>query len=241
MIEKFDGIVLRTLRYSDNLMIADIFTRQHGRLSFLVPVSCSRRSKVRSTLFQPLAMLSFTAPLKRAVSLSRINDVQPYVVYSTITSDVIKSSIAMFISELLSHSLREGGEDEQLFAFLSQSIAFFDTLEDGYANFHLVFMVQLLHFLGIYPNLDNAGPRSYFDLMQGCAVNEYPMHSNFIGQEMTQSFVSLLETDYMTMHELVLNRKLRGEYLAILVSYYRLHVPDFPVLKSMDVLKVLFD
>jgi DNA repair protein RecO (recombination protein O) len=43
------------------------------------------------------------------------------------------------------------------------------------------------------------------------------------------------------MHQLALNRKLRGVYLAILSLYYRLHIPDFPELKSADVLRELFD
>jgi DNA repair protein RecO (recombination protein O) len=54
-------------------------------------------------------------------------------------------------------------------------------------------------------------------------------------------FVELLRTGYESMHLLSLNRKLRGEYLAILVRYYRLHIPDFPQLRSMEVLRELFD
>ena len=75
MIEKFEGIVLRTLKYSDGLMIADIYTAQRGRMSFLVPVSHSKRTKVRSVLFQPLSMLTFTATVKAGRNLSRIGEV----------------------------------------------------------------------------------------------------------------------------------------------------------------------
>ena len=91
MVEKFEGIVLRTLKYNDSLMIADIYTRQHGRLSFLAPASRSKRSKVRSVLFQPLSMLSFTASYKRGRNLSRINDVQPYAMYSSIPFNIISA------------------------------------------------------------------------------------------------------------------------------------------------------
>ena len=241
MIEKFDGIVLRTIKYSDNLMIADVYTRTHGRQSFLVPVSHSKRGRVRCVLFQPLAMLSFTASYKKERALSRVTDVQPYSVYSTIPFDVVKSSIALYLSELLAYSLQEQSNDESLFIFLDSSFALFDTLESGYADFHLVFMVQLLRFLGIFPNLDDYTQYSYIDLVQGTAVNVHPLHGNFLMPQMAVPFVNLLRTDYSTMHRLSLNRKLRGELLAILTDYYRLHIPDFPKLKSMEVLKELFD
>ena len=56
-----------------------------------------------------------------------------------------------------------------------------------------------------------------------------------------EHLIVLLRTGYDSMHQLALNRKLRGVYLAILSLYYRLHIPDFPELKSADVLRELFD
>ncbi len=241
MVEKFEGIVLRTLKYNDSLMIADIYTAQRGRMSFLVPVSHSKRSRVRSVLFQPLSMLSFTAAVKTGRTLSRIGEVQPYSMYSSINNDVVKSAIALYLAELLSHALREDGRDDSLFTFLDRSFTLFDNLEHGYADFHLVFMVQLLRFLGIYPNLENYTPGCYFDLAQGCATREHPLHPHFLLPDDALPFVNLLRTGYDSMHLLLLNRKLRGEYLATLSMYYQLHVPEFPELKSAAVLRELFD
>lgn len=241
MIEKIEGIVLRTRKYSDGLMIADIYTAQHGRMAFLLPVSHSKRSRVRCVLFQPLSMLSFTASVKASSTLSRISEVSPYSMYSSIPNDVVKSSIALYLAELLTYALRESDKDESLFAFLDRSFALFDSLEHGYADFHLVFMVQLLRFLGIYPNVEDYTPGCYFDLAQGCMTRDYPSHPHFLVPADTASFMELLCTGYESMHRLSLNRKLRGEYLATLAAYYRLHIPDFPELKSADVLRELFD
>lgn len=241
MIEKFDGIVLRTLKYNDSLMIVDMYTRQCGRASFLASSSRSKRNRSKSVLFQPLAMLSFTASCKQGKCLSRISDVQPYSMYSTIPFNVVKSSIALFLSEVLAFALREEEGDESLFNFLDRSLTLFDNLEHGYSDFHLVFMSQLLRYLGIYPNIESGMPNSYLDLAQGCFVSEHPLHPNFLMPQEWQPFVGLLRTGYESMHTLSLNRELRGEYLAILTEYYRLHVPDFPQLKSLEILKELFD
>ena len=241
MIEKFDGIVLRTLKYSDSLMIVDIYTRQCGRHSFLAPVSRSKRSKVRSVLFQPLSMLSFTASYKHGRQLSRINDVQPYAMYSSIPFNIVKSSIALFVAEMLTYSLREEESDGLLFDFLNRSFTLFDNLDNGYTDFHIVFLSQLLRYIGIYPNVENYTAGAYVDLLQGGVVREQPLHPHFIMPEESSLFVSLLSAGYENMPSLSLNRELRGNFLATLIEYYRLHIPDFPKPKSLDVLKELFD
>lgn len=241
MVENFEGIVLRTLRYNDTLLIADVYTRQRGRASFLVPVSHSKRSKVRSVLFQPLSMLSFTASGHEGKRLWRVSSVQPYTIFSSIQANVVKSAIALFLSEVLVYALREEEPDVQLFNFLDRSFSLFDNLEEGYADFHIVFLSRLLRYLGIYPNLDNYTPGCYMDLAQGCAVNEQPHHASYLMPADAAGFVELMQTGYDSLHTLSLNRKLRGGYLAILMLYYRLHIPDFPQIKSMEVLRELFD
>lgn len=240
MVEKFDGIVLRTLKYSDSLIIVDMYTRQRGRLSFLAPVSRSKKSRVKSVLFQPLSMLTIAASCRQGRQLSRINDVQPYSMYSSIPFNVVKSSIALFLSEVLVNALREEEADESLFVFLDRSFTLFDNLESGYADFHLVFMSQLLRFLGIFPNIEGYLPGAYLDLAQGCVVREHPLHPNFLMPQEAISFVNLLTIGYDSMHTLSLNREMRGVYLAFLTEYYRLHIPEFPPLKSLDILKELF-
>ena len=240
MIEKFDGIVLRTLKYSDSLIIVDIYTRQHGRLSFLAPASRSKRSKVRTVLFQPLSMLSFTASYKHGRQLSRISDVQPYAMYSSIPFNIVKSSIALFIAEVLAYALCEEEENKAVYDFLDSSFMLFDSLENGYADFHIIFLSQLLRYIGIFPNIEDYSCGAYFDMLQGCVVHEQPLHAHFLMPNEANFFVDLLSTGYETMHTLSLNREMRGYYLAFLTEYYRLHIPDFPKPKSLDILKELF-
>lgn len=241
MTEKFVGVVLRTIKYSDNLIIADMFTQSHGRMSFLVPVSRSKHSKVRSVLFQPLSLLSFNAPFRQGKALARLKDVQPYVMYSSILYDPVKASIAMYIAEFLSYVLREEGENESLFAFLDYAFNLFDAAQHGYADFHIIFLVQLTRFLGIYPNVENPVDICYFDMAAGSLVNEHPMHSQFLSPQDTKNFIELLNLDLTSLGTFSLNRKARGEYLTLIQNYYRLHIPDFPELKSADILHELFN
>jgi DNA repair protein RecO (recombination protein O) len=46
--------------------------------------------------------------------------------------------------------------------------------------------------------------------------------------------------DYNEASRVAMNRTTRNEYLTVIQNYYRLHLPDFPELKSAEVLKELF-
>lgn len=240
MIEKFEGIVLRTIKHSDNLMIADVYTRQAGRRQFLLPVSKSKKSRVRSVLFQPLSMLSFNATVRATGHLGRISDAASYSPYQSVPYDVVKSSIALYLSEVLTHALREEEADEGLFTFLHRSFMWFDAATCGYADFHLVFMARLLRFLGISPNMDNVSRNLFFDMQSGCLVSEQPLHSFFLTPADTARFLQLLSADFLSVSSMALNREQRGEFLAVLEEYYRLHVPSFPHLRSSEVLREIF-
>lgn len=221
-------------------MVADIYTLQQGRRSFLLPVTRSKKAKVRNILFQPLSMISFTASGRSPKSFARIAEAQPDVLFSSIQCDVVKSSIALYLAEALTYALCVDGEDESLYSFIDRALVWFDAAEEGYADFHLVFLSRLLRFLGVFPNVTGLSPNSYFDLQAGCLVREHPLHPHFLMPQAAARFVALLQCDFQSVRLLVLNREQRGEFLAVLEEYYRLHVPDFPRLRSSEVLKELF-
>ena len=50
-----------------------------------------------------------------------------------------------------------------------------------------------------------------------------------------------MRMNYDTMHLFTMSRAERIRCLTIINDYYRLHLPDFPVLKSLEILKELFD
>ncbi len=240
MVENYKGIVLRCIKYSDNLMITDVYTLEKGRLSFLLPVSHGKRSRVRNVLFQPLSLIELTASVHVRRRLSRITDARPMQIYSSIPLDVVKSSIAMYLAEVLTHALREEERDEALFNYIDRALTWFDSVPEGYADFHLVFMSQLLRFLGIYPNIENLAPNSYFDMQAGCLVREHPLHPHFLMPHSTAGFVQLLGANFLSVRSLALNKERRGEFLAVLEEYYRLHIPEFPSIRSGEVLRELF-
>lgn len=240
MLQKTVGIVLHTLKYSDTSNIVDIYTRHAGRASFLVKVPRSRKSAVKTVLFQPLAMIEFEADYRPNANLYTIKEAKSWNPFRSLPYDPYKSSIAMFLAEFLYRALREEAENASLFAYLEHSICWLDECEKNFANFHLVFLMRLSRFLGLYPNIEDYERGCYFDLLNACFTPLPPPHSSFLKPDEASRISLLMRMNYESMHLFAMSRAERNRCLVIINDYYRLHLPDFPVLKSLDVLKELF-
>ena len=242
MLQKTLGIVLHTLKYRDTSMIVDIYTEVAGRASFMVSVPRSRKAALKSVLFQPLALIELEADFRSKATIFKIKEAKSLYPFSTLPYDPYKSAIALFLSEFLYRGVREETENRPLFAYLRHSIIWLDECETGFANFHLVFLMRLSRFLGLYPNLEDYHDGDYFDLQNACFTPLRPqLHSFYIAPEEASRLTQLMRMNYDTMHLFAMSRGERTRCLAIMNEYYRLHLPDFPILKSLEVLKELFD
>lgn len=236
------GIVLHVLKYNDTSNIVDIYTEQVGRASFLVKIPRLRKSNVRSVLFQPLAFVEVEADCRPNSSLHRVQEVKLLFPFRTLPYHPYKSSIAMFLAEFLYRALREEEANFPLFAYLRHSILWLDECENkSFANFHLVFLMRFSRFLGLYPNVEDYTDGCYFDMLNACFTSSFPMSGSFLKPDEAGRIRLLLRMNYETMHLFGMSRVERNRCLTVINDYYRLHIPDFPVLKSIDVLKELFD
>ena len=242
MYQKLTSIVLHSLKYNDTSNIVDVYTEQSGRMSFLVKIPRSRKSGVRSVLFQPLALVELEADVRPTSNLHRIREAKLLYPFHSLPYHPYKSSIAMFLAEFLYRALKEEASNEPLFAYLMHSIRWLDECEDRpFSNFHLVFLMRLSRFLGLYPNVEDYTEGCYFDMLNASFTPLLPKGGAFLKPDETSRIRLLLRMNYETMHLFAMSRTERNRCLMVINDYYRLHLPDFPILKSIDVLKELFD
>lgn len=168
MLQKTLGIVLHTLKYNDTSLITDVYTEAVGRVSFIVKIPRSRKAAVKPVLFQPLALVELEADFRPNASIYKIHEAKSSYPFSSIPYNPHKSSIALFLAEFLYRAMREEAENRPLFAYLRHSIIWLDECREGFANFHLVFLMRLSRFLGLYPNLDDYHQGDYFDMQNAC-------------------------------------------------------------------------
>ncbi len=238
MLVKTEAIVLHALKYGERQMIADMFTREHGRLSFILPAPRSERSKIKKQYLQALTLLQLECDVRQQMQLQKIRDAALLIPLPSLYSDARKLSIGLFVAEFLYHALRDEQRNEPLFDYIRSAVEWLDGAPDGYANFHLVFLMRTARFLGFFPNLDTRG--DYFDLRAASFCPAPPLHADFLMPQEAGRILLLMRMDFPTMHLFRLNRMERNRILEILLLYYRLHVPGFPELRSVSVLKELY-
>lgn len=241
MLEKTRGIVLHTLRYGESSLVVDIFTEQRGTVSFLVRMPRSRKSPIRTVLLRPLTILEIDFDFRPSKSLQHIKDMRVCVPYTSIPYVPIKETIALFLSEFLYYVLRHESANPSLFDYLATALEWFDQVEDGYANFHLALLIHISRFLGFWPYSEDWYPGALFDLVEGHYVSTPPVHGAYLPAEESRMLGKYLRMDYTNMRRFHLNRALRRYVLDVLTRFYRLHVAEFPEVKSLAVLREMFD
>lgn len=244
MIERIRCIVLRTVKYGDNSIIVDAYTESRGRMSFMTPFARGRRTNSGAAFWAQLSQVEFQVDIRPQGKLPKPQDVRFYNSYLDLPFSPLKSSIAMFIGEFLSAALRGEGENTPLYKYIETSLRWLDMSDpksqsSGIANFHLVFLMRLTLFLGIYPNLERR-TLPYFDLVAGEYCEHMPAHSHVLKYEEAHVLPLLFRMDYSTMHVYHFNRLQRQRCIEVLLEYYRIHIPQFPQLKSLEVLAELF-
>ena len=241
MQETIRGIVLRTVKYADSSLIIDLFTLGRGRQAFMASTTRTKRAVRSLSFWQPLTMVEFGADLRpNSGRMPRPIDTRTYYNYVDLPFSPVKSSLALFLAEFLSAALREEKENPPLYHYLESSLQWFDMVEQpmAVANFHLLFLLHLSRFLGIYPNLER--PDRYFDLLAGCYCDRQPPHPHFLQRDEAQALPFLFRMDYPTLHLFRFSRSERQRMLHVLNDYYRLHIPNFPELKSLEVLQEMY-
>lgn len=238
--EKTRGIVLHTLKYGDTSLIVDVYTETGGNVSFMVCLPRSRKAALRGVLFRPLTLLELDYEARPGTALQRIKDARLHYAYRSVPYEPAKAAIALFLAEFLYRALRHETCNPPLFAYLCHSLQWLDRREANFANFHSVFLLRLTRFLGFYPNAEDYHAGDFFDLQNACFVGTRPLHGAYLPPEEAAGIPLLMRMNYDTMHLFAFSRVQRGRLLTVLNDYYRLHVPDFPELKSLDVLHEVF-
>ena len=242
MLTKSDAIVLHSFKYGESRIIVDVFSRESGRLSLIASMPKTQKGRLKKQFFQPMTILSLEYDHRQQVQLQSLKDARLLLPWRTMTSCPEKLSQAIFVAEFLYYALRSEQRNELLYDYVTGAMEWLDTAEGSYANFHLAFLMRLSRFLGFYPNLHDEAASSgvMFDLREGrfCAVA--PTHRDFLGSEEASLIRLMMRMDFANMHLFRLSHHDRNRILDVLLTYYRLHIPQFPELKSLDVLKELW-
>lgn len=236
MLVKTKAIVLSSLKYQEKSLIVKCFTLSDGLKSYFVPSAYSgKKSNQKIAYFQPLTLLEIEANHKNKGTLEHFKDIKLATAFQTITSDVIKSTIVIFLSEMLHHSIQEEEKNEDLFTFLETALIWLDTHEET-SNFHLILLLEITKFLGFYPDISDLEAK-FFAMDEGGFFAFLGI--NCLSEHETNLLKKLIALKFDS-NQKVFNGMERQLVLNILLNYYSIHLDGFKKPKSLEVLKEVF-
>ncbi len=239
MLQKTRGIVLQVTDYAESSIIAKIYTESSGMQSYLVNSVRKHKARFSSNLFQPLTLVNLVAYHKTGRGLNRISEIGCSTPYQTIPYDFIKSSLALFINEVLYKSIREEESNDQLFGFLFHALQILDLETTDCSRFHLFLMGQLTRYLGFFPHGAYSPDTPCFNLQDGIFQSSAPMHPYFISGRSARNFYAMTQSGFHDYARVTTDGAERKELLNAFILYYELHITHGMKIRSQEVLEVV--
>jgi len=225
MLFKTTGIVLSYIRYKESSIICKIFTRELGLKSYVINGVRSQKSKSNIALYQPMTILEMVVYNKENSGLQRVSEVKIKRANQLIPFDFNRTALALFMTEVISRSIFENYQNENLYDFLEGSIIKLDQKETSLGHFPLVFLMENAKYLGFAPAsaveflTENRG--------QPFEENEIEEAENFIKQ--------LIIKNYSCEEKVKL--ALRRKLLDHLLDFYNQQLENNQSWKSMAILR----
>lgn len=241
MIQKVRGIVLHHLSYGDTSIIVQFYTHLYGRTAVMIKGARGQRKNRRISLFHPLALLDLEMDYKENRDLQQIREARPIVPLHGLMSDPVKSTIALFLSEVLYRTIRENEANPNLFDYLENSIQYFDLMKEGASLFHLHMLVHLTRFLGFRPKAPDKTGAYWFDMETGTFSEVRSIKENHLEPLLAEVLITLLQSTPDQLAEMKIPKNIRNQLIEKLLTYYSLHLQGMGTIKSHSVLKAVFE
>jgi len=226
------GIVLKTTKYGDTSVISHILTE--GLRSFIINGVRTRKAAMPLVLFQPGTVLDVQMYANDQKKLLRIKEARPHYVWTRIAFDIKRSSLTLFIAELVQKTIHETEENQHLFEEILRYLLFIDTSEHPISNIPLHFLISLSGFLGFQPQGHFDPETPSFDLFNG-SFCLHPNTIHFLKTDLSEKLSQLKETELENIHTILLSKETRRQLLEELLHYYKLHIENFPTIRSHEV------
>jgi DNA repair protein RecO (recombination protein O) len=241
MIVKTRGVVLTKIKYNDTAVIVHIYTNTFGRASYIVNIPRSRKKQSVVPFFEPLQLIEFETIDKPKSTLKRLNDLRVFHVYNSLNNDFYKSSVALFIAEALSKLLNEETQSSELFDFVVTSLVQLDEANSKISLFAPWFLIHLTQFLGFYPLNNYSSYRAFFDYSEGQFTGLNQNSVKCADKNISNFWSKILESDNFIDISSDYDRQTRNSMLESVLYFYKIHFDSFNEMKSLQILRDVFD
>jgi DNA repair protein RecO (recombination protein O) len=236
MILSTKGIVLHCMDYSETSIIARVYTEQLGLQTYIVKGVRKKGARIKRNLFTPLSIIQLVANHKEGEGMRVMREASCEYQLNGIATDMAKTAVSIYISELLSHSVSAQLTDPHLFEFIEDAILNLDRATGSIAGFPLSFTIGLTQFMGFDPHNNFNVNTTYFDMEGGNFCSHPPAHPYYLSSPLSNRLSEVLTALNAGVISIVADHSTRSELLSKMLEYYRIHIPSFGEIKSVQVL-----
>jgi DNA repair protein RecO (recombination protein O) len=236
MLTKTKGIVLRKLNYGETSLIVDVFTEEHGLMSYIIGGVRQAKSRGGSALLQLMAVVELVAYHSEKSKLHRIKEVHAAHVFQSVPGDVRKNAIILFLAELCSKVIRQTERNKELYQMIEDAITTLDRAQEHFADTHLLFMIRLADLMGFGPEERKHAESSFFDLLDGRFTSSSPDHEYYVREpDLFNQY--LIAARQQGVKNVSSDRITRNRMLDTLLLYFQLHIDKMPEIHGHKVLR----
>ena len=238
-LSKSRAIVLHLTRHGDSGAVVHVVDSEAGRQGLFVR-GLGKGRGVSASAFHNLAILDTVTYTTPRSSLLYLREYAPAVPLNGIRSDLAKSTVALFISEVLYRTLRSDDGDPDLFRWLVESIVRFDAAEGSVANFHLWWMAGYCVRSGFRPQDNWSEERPLFDMVSASFVASPASTESCLSPEESRLLHLLLNSSLEDALAIPLSASRRRSFSGNMLRYLSIHFGVRLEVKSLDVLHAVF-
>ena len=154
MKSKAELIILNHTKFGENSIVLHTLSSEYGRRGFLVKVS----PKTAMALFLPLNILQAEVTENPKANLWYARNFVSITPLNGIRGNIHKNTMTLFMSEVLYRVVKDQTNEDGLADWLKGQIMTLDALQADFANFHLLFLLNLCAALGFDPDAAGLAP-----------------------------------------------------------------------------------
>jgi DNA repair protein RecO (recombination protein O) len=242
MLQKTNGIVLRSIKYGETSLVSTIFTALHGVQTYMVQgVRNAKAKNNRTGFFQPATLLELVVYQRAQQNMQRIREYQPAYIYTSMQEEIVKNSIVLFSAELLLRLLPEHAPMPELFDFTYDYFVQLDKMDvTAVANFPLYFIIQCSRFLGYDVKGNYSDETPHLNLQEGGFTIHAPMLTPFVNDEDAKVLSRFLELNELAeLKSVEINAAIRFRLLDWYMAFLQRHTQHMGNIKSLAVLQAI--
>lgn len=228
MKSKAELIILNHTKFGENSIVLHTLSSEYGRRGFLVKVS----PKTAMALFLPLNILQAEVTENPKANLWYARNFMSITPLNGIRGNIHKNTMTLFMSEVLYRVVKDQTNEDGLADWLKGQILTLDALQADFANFHLLFLLNLCAALGFDPDAAGLAP-----FVTSCHPERCEGSSS--GQNL-RSLEALLSLPFTEALLLPLTGADRNAIAESILKYIEYHTESAVNVRSLAVLREIY-